>query len=112
MELPMNLLMKRIGPNVTLPVMVVLWGVACTCQGSHFPLFPSILALTAQTRRRTFLSRPSSVPALPRRPLGYYPLAWFFQNTDTVLPQVASHLVSSSSSPAFINVMPCSSAMP
>ena len=68
MELPMNLLMKRIGPNVTLPVMVVLWGVACICQGSHFPLLPSILALSTQTRRRTFLSRPPSVPVIPRRP--------------------------------------------
>jgi MFS family permease len=34
MELPMNLLMKRLGANVTLPVMVVLWGVVCTCQGA------------------------------------------------------------------------------
>ncbi|KAI0301014.1 MFS general substrate transporter [Multifurca ochricompacta] len=34
MELPMNLLMKRIGANVTLPVMVVLWGVACASQGA------------------------------------------------------------------------------
>ncbi|KAI9451632.1 MFS general substrate transporter [Lactarius psammicola] len=34
MELPMNLLMKRIGANVTLPVMVILWGVVCACQGA------------------------------------------------------------------------------
>ncbi|KAI0301017.1 MFS general substrate transporter [Multifurca ochricompacta] len=34
MELPMNLLMKRIGANVTLPVMVVLWGIACASQGA------------------------------------------------------------------------------
>ncbi|KAN0135824.1 MFS general substrate transporter [Lactarius tabidus] len=34
MELPMNLLMKRLGANVTLPIMVVLWGVVCTCQGA------------------------------------------------------------------------------
>lgn len=36
MELPMNLLMKRLGANVTLPVMVILWGMVCACQGkSH-----------------------------------------------------------------------------
>ena len=36
----MNLLMKRIGANVTLPVMVVLWGVVSACQGNDFPLVP------------------------------------------------------------------------
>jgi hypothetical protein len=47
MELPMNLLMKRVGANVTLPVMVILWGIACACQGSRFlPASPSS-ALTA-----------------------------------------------------------------
>ncbi|KAI9451630.1 MFS general substrate transporter [Lactarius psammicola] len=34
MQLPMNLLMKRLGANVTLPVMVILWGVVCACQGA------------------------------------------------------------------------------
>jgi len=34
MELPMNLLMKRLGANVTLPIMVILWGVVCACQGA------------------------------------------------------------------------------
>ena len=34
----MNLLMKRIGANVTLPIMVILWGIICACQGNHFPL--------------------------------------------------------------------------
>ena len=69
MELPMNLIMKRLGANVTLPVMVVLWGVVCACQGIHFPLVPpSLLALTAWNRRCTFLSRTSRVPILPRRP--------------------------------------------
>jgi len=33
-ELPMNLLMKRIGANVTLPIMVILWGIVCACQGA------------------------------------------------------------------------------
>ncbi|KAI0272078.1 MFS general substrate transporter [Russula aff. rugulosa BPL654] len=33
-ELPMNLLMKRVGANVTLPIMVVLWGIVCACQGA------------------------------------------------------------------------------
>jgi hypothetical protein len=31
MELPMNLIMKRLGANVTLPIMVILWGVVCAC---------------------------------------------------------------------------------
>jgi MFS family permease len=34
MEIPMNLLMKRLGANVTLPIMVILWGVVCACQGA------------------------------------------------------------------------------
>ncbi|KAI0267288.1 MFS general substrate transporter [Gloeopeniophorella convolvens] len=34
MELPMNLLMKRLGANVTLPIMVILWGMVCACQGA------------------------------------------------------------------------------
>ena len=39
----MNLLMKRVGANVTLPIMVVLWGIVCACQGCHFPLIqPSV----------------------------------------------------------------------
>ena len=33
MEIPMNLLMKRIGANITLPTMVILWGIVCACQG-------------------------------------------------------------------------------
>jgi hypothetical protein len=67
MELPMNLLMKRLGANVTLPVMTVLWGLVCACQGSHFPLVPLFLAFTAPIRRRTFLPRTSRGPVLPRR---------------------------------------------
>ncbi|KAI0057283.1 MFS general substrate transporter [Artomyces pyxidatus] len=34
MEIPMNLLMKRLGANITLPVMVILWGMVCACQGA------------------------------------------------------------------------------
>lgn len=34
MELPMNLLMKRLGANNTLPIMVALWGMVCACQGA------------------------------------------------------------------------------
>ncbi|KZV68747.1 MFS general substrate transporter [Peniophora sp. CONT] len=34
MELPMNLLMKRLGPNITLPLMVTLWGMVTACQGA------------------------------------------------------------------------------
>ncbi|KAI0687813.1 MFS general substrate transporter [Cytidiella melzeri] len=34
MELPMNLLMKRLGANITLPLMVALWGMVCACQGA------------------------------------------------------------------------------
>ena len=37
MELPMNLLMKRLGANVTLPIMVILWGVVCASQGTNYP---------------------------------------------------------------------------
>ena len=70
MELPMNLLMKRIGANLTLPLMVTLWGVACACQGSHSLPFPPFLVLTTNIRRCTFLSRPSCVPGLPRRHRG------------------------------------------
>ena len=29
----MNLLMKRVGADVMLPIMVILWGIVCTCQG-------------------------------------------------------------------------------
>jgi len=46
MVLPTNLLMKRIGANVTLPVMAALLGLVGTCQGSHFPLVLPFLALT------------------------------------------------------------------
>ena len=47
MEFLMNLLMKRVGANVVLPAMVILWGVACTCQGRPFPLVQPFLILTA-----------------------------------------------------------------
>jgi hypothetical protein len=40
MELPMNLLMKRLGANVTLPIMVILWGIVCACQGTCRPFPP------------------------------------------------------------------------
>ncbi|KAF8500183.1 MFS general substrate transporter [Russula emetica] len=33
-ELPMNLLMKRVGADVMLPIMVILWGIVCACQGA------------------------------------------------------------------------------
>ncbi|KAJ7215320.1 major facilitator superfamily domain-containing protein [Mycena haematopus] len=32
-ELPSNLLLKIVGPNLMLPVMLTLWGVVTTCQG-------------------------------------------------------------------------------
>jgi len=68
MELPMNLLMKRLGANVTLPVMVVLWGVVCACQGSYLSPDPSSSVFTAQfTRRCPFLPWSSYLPVLPRR---------------------------------------------
>ncbi|KAF8270735.1 MFS general substrate transporter [Lactarius quietus] len=40
MEIPMNLLMKCLGANVTLPVMVILWGVVCACQGISCTFLP------------------------------------------------------------------------
>ena len=30
----MNLVMKKLGPNVTLPAMVTLWGMVTACQGA------------------------------------------------------------------------------
>ena len=33
MEIPVNLVLKRFGANVTIPLMVVLWGLFCACQG-------------------------------------------------------------------------------
>lgn len=46
MELPMNLLMKRLGANITLPLMVTLWGVVCACQGDQ-PLRDVILSASS-----------------------------------------------------------------
>jgi hypothetical protein len=66
-ELPMNLLMKRLGANVTLPIMVILWGIVCTCQGSHFLLARPSFALIAQLRCCPFLPRSSRVSILPWR---------------------------------------------
>jgi hypothetical protein len=68
MEIPMNLLMKRLGANMTLPIMVILWGIVCTCQGSRFPLPPPFLALTAQFRCHPFLPQSSRVSIFPWRP--------------------------------------------
>ena len=42
----MNLLMKRLGANVTLPIMVILWGVVCACQGTSYPFFLHIAVLS------------------------------------------------------------------
>jgi hypothetical protein len=42
----MNLLLKRVGANVTFPFMVTLWGIACACQGSRLFLVPTSLVLT------------------------------------------------------------------
>jgi hypothetical protein len=64
-ELPMNLLMKRLGANGTLPIMVILWGTVCACQGSHFPPMPPSLVLSAQFRRCPFLPQSSLVSILP-----------------------------------------------
>ena len=72
MELPMNLLMKRLGANVTLPVMVILWGIVCACQGiACFSLASRFLALTARFRCRAFLPQSSRLPFLPRRSRRY-----------------------------------------
>ena len=42
----MTLLMKRLGANVTIPIMVILWGIICASQGSHFLLMSLSLWLT------------------------------------------------------------------
>ncbi|KAF8268971.1 major facilitator superfamily domain-containing protein [Lactarius quietus] len=52
MEIPMNLLMKCLGANVTLPVMVILWGVICACQGIGCGLFPGIALLLSNFYKR------------------------------------------------------------
>jgi hypothetical protein len=67
-EIPMNLLMKRLGANVTLPIMVILWGIVTTCQGSHFPLARPSLVFTVQLRCCPFLPRSSRVSIPPWRP--------------------------------------------
>ena len=48
MEIPMNLLMKRLDANVTLPIMVVLWGVVCACQGTGCTFLHSIAVLSVR----------------------------------------------------------------
>jgi hypothetical protein len=52
----MNLLMKRIGANVTLPIMVVLWGIVCACQGAIFCSYSHLL-ISAHC--------PAQVPSIP-----------------------------------------------
>lgn len=32
-ELPSNLLLRRIGPNILMPTILALWGLICACQG-------------------------------------------------------------------------------
>ena len=46
MEIPMNLPMKRLGANVILPIMAILWGVACACQGIGRTFLPRIAVLS------------------------------------------------------------------
>lgn len=77
MELPMNLLMKRLGANVTLPAMVVLWGIVCACQGTGCAFFPVLpfFALIARFRCRAFLRESSRLPFLPRHSRRYDLLA-------------------------------------
>jgi hypothetical protein len=75
MELPMNLLMKHLGANVTLPTMVVLWGIVCACQGTGCAFFPvsSFFALTTPSRFRcrALLQESSRLSFLPRRSRRY-----------------------------------------
>lgn len=47
-EIPMNLLLKRIGPNPMLPLMVTLWGVICACQGMSFDRETGYVSKTAE----------------------------------------------------------------
>lgn len=59
MELPMNLLMKRIGANITLPLMVTLWGMVTACQGnSVIHHIHSFSELSHNTYIHQELSRP------------------------------------------------------
>jgi hypothetical protein len=66
MELPMNLLMKRLGANVTLPIMVILWGVVCACQGTGYPFLLHRGSERSLLRFRccSFLPRSSRLPFL------------------------------------------------
>ena len=74
-ELPMNLLVKRLGANVTLPIMGILWGIVSACQGSYGPLLLSSPALSRQLRCRPLLPQSSCVSILPWRHRRYHPLA-------------------------------------
>ena len=80
----MNLCMKRLGANVTLPTMVILWGVVSACQGTGFTFFPVslFLALTARCRFSAFLPESPRLSFPPRRhrrcdllaPVNTYPI--------------------------------------
>jgi hypothetical protein len=42
-ELPSNLMLKKIGPKIQLPIMMLLWGLVSTCQ-SQVKSYSSLLA--------------------------------------------------------------------
>lgn len=65
----MNLLMKRIGANITLPLMVTLWGVVTACQGIFLVSdLHQLNELMVIFRRCQDLRRASRMPILPRSP--------------------------------------------
>ncbi len=74
----MNLLMKRLGANVTLPIMVILWGVVCTCQGIGDVFLPHFAVFSAHACFRccAFLPQSSRVPFPSRHPRRYSILAY------------------------------------
>jgi hypothetical protein len=68
MVIPMNLLMKRLGANVTLPIMAILWGVVCACQGIDGTFISHVAILSAiRYRCRAFLPQSPRLPVLPWR---------------------------------------------
>jgi hypothetical protein len=68
MGIPMNLLMKRLGADLTLPIMTILWGVVCACQGigcTFLPQIADLRALNFRFRCGAFLPRSPRLPVLP-----------------------------------------------
>ena len=51
-ELPSNLLMKKFGANLMLPLMVILWGMVCACQGMYLYVLTILECVVSLTKTR------------------------------------------------------------